>query len=311
MNKNNHYCNALHTPVTKFAFMNRLLLSLLCCATIAANAALPPDSCTYTFENQGVTRSYGLFLPHSPAPGAPVVYYTHGYGSSKQWLGDLNRAADSLGMAVVYPAGLPDSRGRLGWKVGYPSQEAMTVDEAAFFKALIDTVAVRHNLSASNVFMAGMSNGGDLCYHLVYTAPQLFRAYGSVAGLLFDYTWPGNKLTLPVPFVEIHGDADTTSRWEGDPTGSDGWGIYIPVPDAVEAIARHNGTTVTTTGHRPLQSPDAHEVTYTRYSGAPSGCDVVLYRVHGAKHSWHAKDMPTATILLDFFARYINHDAAN
>ncbi len=63
----------------------------------------------------------------------------------------------------------------------------MNIDEADFFAKLKEEVCSRFNLSRENSFMAGMSNGGDLCYQLAFTAPRtFFRAYASVAGLLLN-----------------------------------------------------------------------------------------------------------------------------
>lgn len=278
-----------------------LLLLVLC---LSANAAenLPEKQC---FTHGDTVRSYRIYLPADIEPGAPLIVYTHGYGSSKRWLTDLNSAADRHGFAVCYPDGLPDSRGKEGWKVGYPPQESMTVDEADFFRHLLTEVTSRFNLSRDNIFMAGMSNGGDLCYQLAFTAPELFRAYASVAGLAFEWLYRDHRLCIPVPFLEIHGNADRTSRWEGDLTNDGGWGCYIPVPDAINSIATNNGCTVTETDSlTSLHDPDK-PITRTVHSGSPSGFDVVLYEIHGGKHSWASQDLPTSEIIWDFFSKWL------
>lgn len=112
---------------------------------------------------------------------------------------------------MCYPDGSPDTRGRLGWNVGYPSQHNMTVDEADFLRALTADVAGNFNIDNSSVFLSGFSNGGDLCYQIAYTRPDMFRAYASVGGLTFTWMYLANSLSSPVPFLEIHGTADKTS----------------------------------------------------------------------------------------------------
>lgn len=153
-------------------------------AATAVNAAdndnLPEK---YTMTYGDTVRTYRMYIPPSVGDGAPLVVYAHGYGSKTRWRNDLNAVADSCGFAVCYPDGMPDSSGKDSWKVGYPSQGGMVVDEADFFCHLLDEVASKFGLSRVNVFMAGWSNGGDLCYQFAYTDPTLFRAYGSVGGL--------------------------------------------------------------------------------------------------------------------------------
>ena len=104
-------------------------------------------------------RTYTIYRPDSINRFAPLVVYTHGYGSKTRNRKDLNRAADRHGFVVCYPDGAPDTRGKDGWYVGYPSQSNMDKDEISFFKALLDEVCTAEKLNRDNVFMAGMSNG--------------------------------------------------------------------------------------------------------------------------------------------------------
>ena len=259
----------------------------------------------YSFAYGDTVRTYRMYLPDNLKPDAPLVVYTHGYGSSKRWLPALNKVADTYGFAVCYPDGSPDSRGKDGWKVGYPPQESMKIDEGDFFRKLLEEVTARFNLSRDNVFMAGMSNGGDLCYQLAFTTPGLFKAYASVAGLAFEWLYDEYPACEPVPFMEIHGNADRTSRWEGDPTNDGGWGKYLPVPEAVARVVKSNGCTTTSTDSMPTLNDPDRLVKHTLYSGAKTGCDVELYEIEGGKHSWGAKDLPTEEIIWKFFSRYM------
>lgn len=279
-----------------------LIIAIIWSATVSAKDPQPER---HRFAYGDTVRTYAIHRPEGLKPGAPLVVYTHGYGSSKRWLKDLNEVADKNGFAVCYPDGSPDSRGKDGWKVGYPPQESMTVDEADFFRSLLSEVTSRFNLSRDNVFMAGMSNGGDLCYQLAFTAPELFRAYASVAGLAFEWLYRQHSLSIPVHFLEIHGNADRTSRWEGDLTNDGGWGCYIPVPNAIGSLVENNGCTkVQSDSLFSLRDP-SRLITRTVHSGAPSGREVVLYEIHGGKHSWAAQDLPTAEIIWDFFSRQL------
>lgn len=279
----------------------------ICVISLSALAQAAPQT-KESFDYRGMPRTYAMFLPDTLEKGAPLVVYVHGYGSKTRWLADLNAVAAREGFAVCYPDGLPDSRGKDGWKVGYPPQESLDIDEADYFRHLLDEVCARYGLSRDNVFCAGMSNGGDLCYQFAYTDPTIFRAYASVAGLTFECTYLPEKLTEPVPFMEIHGTADKTSMWGGDHDNKGGWGAYIPVPLAVAAIAANNRCTVAASDTVPSLPESGRTVVRTVYGGSPSGADVVLYRIEGGKHSWAKKDIETSEIIWNFFKQYLKKD---
>lgn len=285
--------------------MKRLLAILLTAVGVLTCSAQSKEIKKYQFTYDDTVRTYAMYLPKDLKPGAPLVIYTHGYGSKTRWRTGLNGTAEREGFAVCYPDGAPDSRGKDGWKVGYPPQESMTIDEADFFTKLKEEVCSRFNLSRENSFMAGMSNGGDLCYQLAFTAPGLFRAYASVAGLLFECTYLNNPLPQPVPFMEIHGDADKTSMWEGDHENTGGWGRYIPVPLAVSTMATANRCCSMRTETFPTLTDSTRTITRTIYYDAPSGFDVEVYKVGGAPHSWHVKDVNTHEVVWRFFKQYL------
>lgn len=287
-----------------------LLVALLCMASGAmAQEATVQSPCVEKYEMAygDTVRTYSMYIPENSGTGLPLIVYTHGYSSrpANRIRPDLNDAAARYGFAVCYPDGSPDSKGKDGWNVGYPSQKGMTVDESDFFEKLLDEVCSRFSLSRDNVFLTGMSNGGDLCYQFVYTSPRLFRAYASVAGLTFENVYLTRRLTASVPFLEIHGTADKTSMWYGDHADTGGWGPYIPVPLAVSAIASNNRCTVLAVDTVPSVPGSQRLVTRSVYSGSPSGADVVLYRIDGGAHRWGTDDLPTSDIICRFFSRYL------
>ncbi len=259
--------------------------------------------CEMAFED--TVRTYTMYIPEGLKPGAPLVVFTHGYGSKSRWKTGLNAVAKREGFAVCYPDGSPDSRGKDGWNVGYPPQRTMPDNEVDFFRRLKREVCSRFSLSEENCFMTGMSNGGDLCYQLAFTAPGLFRAYASVAGLLFEHVYLNNPLPRPVPFMEIHGDADTTSYWTGDHDNKGGWGAYIPVPLAASTMAVANRCTVMTSSSFPAHKDPDRKVECTAYTNGPEGFDVLLYRIEGGKHSWGTDIVNTHELVWEFFARYV------
>ena len=177
----------------------------------------------------------------------------------------------------------------------------MRPNDDEFICHLAREVAARNGFQ--NLFLTGMSNGGEMCYIIGRKYPEVFNAIASVAGLTMK--WVADSLSFhgPVPFMEIHGTADRTSRWEGDPTGEGGWGAYLSVPDAVEAWVRENGCRPCEPVALPLLKEDARQVILHRWEG--DSTEVLLYEVQGGKHSWHLNDLDTCGIILHWFRRWL------
>ena len=169
----------------------------------------------------------------------------------------------------------------------------------------------KYGFSKENTFLAGMSNGGEMCYLLAWSGDKTFTALASVAGLTMKWIYDGRMPRRPVPFMEIHGTADKTSRWEGDPAGQYGWGAYLSVPSAVSAMVTLDRCPAYERTELPLKGPDSHQVILHRYSGGlpawkggPS-CEVRLYEVVDGKHSWAMNDLDTCREIWRFFREYL------
>ena len=183
-----------------------------------------------SLRSEGAERSYILYRPEGLPAGAPLVVFLHGYGGRNDPARyGLNEAADRHGFAVCYPEGAPYERGKRGWNVGYPTQGNMP-DDVAFVERLVRHLQRRYGLSRRNVFCTGMSNGGDFCYVVASRRPKLFAALASVAGFMSVGDMRTDRSATPVPLLEIHGTADRTTRWDGDPDNEGGWGAYVAVP---------------------------------------------------------------------------------
>lgn len=281
-----------------------------------------------TIENQGLTREYHIYLPSTMKPGAPLVFVLHGYkgDASKLKPSRFIELAEEFGYAVCYPQGSKDCKGKNCWNVGYPWQlgigangascEPMAVDDCKFICDLASHLSRRFKLSRKNVFLTGMSNGGEMCYLMAYRYPRKFAAIASMAGLtLVDMT---EKYTYkhPVPFMEVHGTEDHTSYWTGDLENKYGWGAYLPVPDAVAALCKVNGCDMVEDGE-VINEEGVHQVFCHYYSQSNSHTQghagkhgfgsatrpypVVLYEVVGGGHNWAQDSFDSCYCIMSFF----------
>ena len=282
---------------------NRYLafLVVLFCFIVHARAA---ETVRYTMKYKGEVRTYWLYVPEGAGPATPLVRVVHGYGGSAEgYCPSMLEVAEREGFAVCYPQGEKDAKGKTGWNVGYDVQQGLERDDVGFVKALVKHLRKTHHIGKDNVFMSGMSNGGEMTYFMAYKYPDLFRAYATIAGLTMQWAYKEWKAKKRVPLMEVHGTADKTSMWEGDPEDTGGWGSYIAVPAAVgywaaQARCTHEETTT-------LPQKGEHPVVLHRYLGGDDGIEVRLYEVQGAKHSWHLADMDTCEEMWRFFSGYL------
>ena len=259
---------------------------------------------TQTIEDQGLTRKYFLYIPDNLPSGAPLVFVLHGYGGSAESY--VNNAslpfkdlADEYQVALCYPQAAADPKNKNGWNVYYPWQiDKMAIDDCQFICNLAKHLQTTYNLSAKNTFLTGMSNGGEMCYLLAYRKPKEFAAIASMAGLTLVEMAKRHDYTEPIAFMEVHGTGDTTSRWEGDPTGQYGWGAYLAVPLAVGAVVAGNKCVYQETTELPQVK---NKVIFHRYYGAPSGKEVHFYEVRDGGHNWATDSFDSCRTIMEFF----------
>ena len=289
-----------------------VLFVLAFCLGIQAQDKTPVQQrCTYhTMKHGGVEREFYLYRPAGLAADSPLIICLHGYtGSAINGKAGLMDVADRHGFAVCYPQGLQDPKGKSSWNVGYPSQEGMKTDDVDFIVKLSRHVAKEFGLSRENIFLTGMSNGGEMCYLTAQKKPKAFKAIASIAGLTLTNMMP-LRYRKPVPFMEVHGTEDRTSEWTGDPENKGGWGAYLAVPVSISYIVAANGCISETTTRLPLREGRNQVILHHFQGGIPAfkggpAADVLLYEVIGGNHSWSDKDMDTYEAIWDFFSMYL------
>ena len=236
---------------------------------------------------KGTMRTWLLYEPEQLSPERPLLICLHGYGGAaergKKQLVDL---AQKMGFVLCFPQGLKDPKGKPSWNVGYPSQKGWKQDDVAFLERLTRHLQKKYALDPRNAFLAGMSNGGEMCYLMARRKPDLFAGILSIAGLTLECMKP-LRYNHPVPFLELHGTIDTVSRWEGDPENRHGWGEYLGVPAAVSYVVAANECV----SYQKTEVAD--DVILHRYMGGKKArkgkghaCEVWFYEVVGGRHSW-------------------------
>ena len=261
---------------------------------------------SFNTQNQGIMREYKLYLPKGMKKNAPLIFVLHGYSGNYNLdhIG-FNELAEKHGIAICYPQGSKDKRGKNCWNVGYPFQDDMKVDDVQFLCDLARQLQKQYGLSRKNTFCTGMSNGGEMCYLLAYAEQKVFNAVPPVALLTMGWMSERYYPTRPIPLFEIHGTEDRTSEWTGDLKNEGGWGAYIAVPDAIEIWRKVNHCKESSSTPLPLKSADSNPVTAHKFTQGKKRSQVWLYEIKGGNHTWGNKDIDTPAEIWKFFSNFV------
>lgn len=134
-----------------------------------------------SFEFEGRTRNYEVYLPENFQPNMPLVFAMHGYTENIQFIKDytlLHEYADTAGFVVVYPEGSYTSTGKSGWNTGLRNhpfgQQNTTSDDVGFLSTLIDTLDAHYDIDSNRVYCCGFSMGGEMTYRMAIEKGELF-----------------------------------------------------------------------------------------------------------------------------------------
>lgn len=229
-------------------------------------------------------RFYRIDLPATP-DNAPMILALHGGGGNPDQTArnsGLTAPALAQGYAVIYPAGT--GRRLLTWNAGYCCAQAARrdIDDVAYLDAVIADAVRRFGLDPGRVYLTGMSNGSMMAERYAAERPQAVRAVAGVAGTM-DLSL---RIRGPVPFLHIHGTADTSVPYNGGV----GEGVtrtrFDSVPDLIAAWRRANradrdgGTSVLD----PV--PDGRSATLQDWTDAQGRVMVRLITIDGGGHEW-------------------------
>lgn len=193
--------------------MLALLLLTACSAETPTTTASATSEAARAGEHQltvtvgGNERTFLLHVPESydparPMPAVLAMHYRGGSATTMRELTGLDAKADREGFLVAYPEGVGGQFNAFGC--------CGVQDDVGFVKAVAALLVERWHADPDRVFLAGVSNGGDLTFRAAVEAPGVFAAIGVVSGGFVggqsdaaDY-----KPAKPVSVVTLIGAAD-------------------------------------------------------------------------------------------------------
>jgi len=233
-----------------------------------------------TFDHDGVTRQYILYLPDNLPENAPLVFVLHGYIFNAPGImasTGMNHVADKNGFAVCYPQGTLDEGGKTHWNARFNISKT---DDIGFLTELAQYLQSEYNLNPQRTYICGHSNGGFMSYTLACEAPDVFNAIASVAGTMSGYTWNNRNISEPIPILQIHGLDDKIIPINGSLNSSGGWGGAPHMDTIIEFWVNLNNCS---TSEYVSISSNTNAYYYTDGIG---GNEVWYYKIANWGHGW-------------------------
>lgn len=244
-----------------------------------------------SFEIDGRTRTYALYVPPMPPPSPAVLMVLHasgGNGDHGRLLtsGLVEEEADRLGFLVVYPDGFEGTWNGCRRSAPYPSN-VENVDDVRFLQAIVNRLTGSHGIDASRVWVFGFSNGGHMALRLALEAPDDFAGVAVVAASLpteeeLDCVPSGR----PASVMIVNGTADPISPFHGGEVRTESAGRIGSVRSSLESARYFAG--LIETSDAPVitlaSSTAGSRIEISRWSGS-EGHQVVLVTVHGGGHT--------------------------
>lgn len=274
-------------------------LSIICALSVLFAGAACAQSVKQEqrFLHDGENRLYYLNLPENLPENAPLIVALHGMGGQahkmRYGLG-LHDLANEMEFATLFPQGSKFGENTSYWNAGNgPGAD----DDLGFLSRLITHVSQSHNLDPERVYVLGISNGGQMAYHLACHHPELIAGIAVVIGMITSDDWSNCHPEKAVSLLHIHGTADPVYDFGGGVAWNSG-GRYPAAPDLVARWARDADATPVPAPAAPV----AHS-TITRYETA-QGLPVELVAIRGFGHDWpHPKNVgfSAARFISEFF----------
>lgn len=278
-------------------------------ATVDDGTCIYMETFGYIDNGLSINREYIYYAPEGMEPGAPLVFVLHGYNGLAQgmfnWSG-FRELADAEGFGAVFPQGAPDSGGTNHWNANLNFSD---VNDHAFLAQLAEYLQNTYGHEADCTYSCGYSNGGYMSYSLACDNAETFRGIGSVGGQMGGNDWSTCAPSQPVPVVHLHGTADNTVLYDGDPSDPGNWGGNPGVEAVVSQWAEWNNCTeVSETALPDLDPTDGSTVDLITHSGGDYGYEARVYRVNGGGHQWFGSwgnmDITSAAEMWSFWSQF-------
>jgi polyhydroxybutyrate depolymerase len=275
--------------------------------TDAAEVSSAARDFSGSIEFGGMVRLYQVHVPTRKASQVlPLVLVLHGGrgdGAGMRDLTGMDSSADTSGFIAVYPDGLEKnwSDGR-----GTTDTEKLGVNDVAFLSSLVKQLSSELNADPKRIYATGISNGGFMSARLACDASGVFAAVAVVAATIPENIRTNCKPSRAVPFMMIHGTADTfVLEAGGTMTKGDG-GVIASTTQTVNLWRDLNKCSSAANVSEINPANDGTSITLERYTDCASGSEVAFYKVTNGGHTWPGGSQYLPVIIVGKTSRALN-----
>ena len=253
-----------------------------------------PGTAEHSVQVGELERSFLLHVP-SARPrrlgrvlAYPLVIVLHGSGASGETvrrMSGMDGLADSAHFVVAYPNG---STGRLNmrsdWNAGVccGPAESRKVDDVAFIRTLLDSIAAKLPIDRNRVYVAGFSDGGRMTYRVACELSTSIAAIAVVAGSVVDTACAPRR---PVPLIAFHGTADHDVPYDDSSyttPRTTPMAATLDLPPSIRFWSANNGCKAVT-----IRRTSAH-VAFVHFDRCAA--EVSFYSIDDGLHAWPGGD---------------------
>jgi polyhydroxybutyrate depolymerase len=197
----------------------------------------------------GQQRDYHIYIPNATI-NKPLTILLHGNGGNfddvigqtnvkspqKIWL-DL---AELNQFILVVPNGTLGSENKRGWNdCRSDANGNPEMNDVLFIEELLTKLISEYNYDENRVYIAGVSNGGQMAIRLALEIPEKITAFASVIASMSDNSQCGES-TIPVSALFMNGTEDPILPYNGGQmTGNRG--LVKSTEETVQYWTNRNG----------------------------------------------------------------------
>ena len=254
--------------------------------------------------NQAITvngkkRDYHIYTSKNPK-NRPLVILLHGnrgnfnelVGKSlvkspqKVWL-ELARAHNFI---VAVPNGALGSNKKRGWNdCRSDAQGNPQTNDVLFISKLLDKLRLNYDYNINKVYVAGISNGGQMAMRLAMEIPEKITAFAAIVAAMPVHS-KCNKTKVPVSALYMNGTADPILPFSGGQMASKR-GLVKSANESISYWIERNGTSskpIKTT-YLDYNRKDKSTVETYQYKNGFDNAEVVFYKIINGGHTEPSK----------------------
>ncbi len=198
----------------------------LCPANINASGGHEKKTVLDSIKVNDIWRTFEYHIPQFPTPNPRLIVVLHGDGMTSKSIQtatgfEFNKLADKTASTiVVYPQGYRNYWNSCRKEASFETK-IKGMSDVIFIESIIKRMEVRYRIDHKNVFAVGYLNGGNMCYKLAKTIPNIFKGFAAIgANLPVNTNDDSVSVGKPVSIMAINYISDTINPYEGDEVAS-------------------------------------------------------------------------------------------